>query len=70
MEGAGITSPGLLTSMAVGGRAQQEWLLLSISGTWDVLRVVLQVSDKGRVKGGGNSASLSCTPPPKLLVLS
>ena len=33
MEGAGITSPGLLTSMAVGGRAQQEWPLLSISGT-------------------------------------
>ena len=63
MEGAGITSPGLLTSMAVGGRAQQEWLLLSISGTWDVLRVVLQVSDKGRVKGGATVLLLAAPHP-------
>lgn len=51
MEGAGIASPGLLTSMAVGGQAQQSWPLLSISGTWDILMVFLQVSDKGRGKG-------------------
>ena len=69
MEGAGIASPGLLTSMAVWGQAQQSWPLLSISGTWGILMVFLQVSDKGRVKGG-NRASLSCTLPPKFLVPS
>lgn len=51
MDGAGIASPGLLDPDGVRGRGSAGLAPVVHIWDWDVLRVVLQVSDKGRVKG-------------------
>ena len=51
MEGAGIASPGLLDPDGVRGRGSAGLAPVAHIWDWDVLRVVLQVSDRGRVEG-------------------